>query len=43
MVKSRNILMTLKAENEDNVIIIKTIYNARQIDRLIEKGSRSQM
>jgi len=42
-VKSRNILMTLKAENEKNVSTIKTIYNARQRYRVIDKCSRSQI
>ena len=43
LVKPRNILMTLKADDEDNVTTIKTIYNARQRYKLIEKGGRSQM
>ena len=43
LVKSKNILMTLKAKDEDNVTTIKTIYNARQRYKLIEKCGRSQM
>ena len=37
LVKPRNILMTLKTEDEKNVSTIKTIYNARQRYRVIDK------
>ncbi|XP_052171683.1 PKS-NRPS hybrid synthetase cheA-like [Diospyros lotus] len=43
LVKPRNILMSLKVDDENNVTTIKTIYNARQRYKLIEKGGRSQM
>ncbi|XP_052193831.1 uncharacterized protein LOC127802167 [Diospyros lotus] len=43
LVKPRNILMSLKADDENNVTTIKTIYNARQRYKLIEKDGRSQM
>ncbi|XP_052175667.1 protein FAR1-RELATED SEQUENCE 5-like [Diospyros lotus] len=43
LVKPKNILMSLKADDENNVTTIKTIYNARQRYKLIEKGGRSQM
>ncbi|XP_052209388.1 PKS-NRPS hybrid synthetase cheA-like [Diospyros lotus] len=42
-VKPKNILMTLKAEDKKNVTTIKSIYNARQRYRLIEKDGHSQM
>ena len=43
LVKSRNILIILKVEDEDNVTTIKIIYNARQKYKLIKKCGRSQM
>ncbi|XP_052172209.1 protein FAR1-RELATED SEQUENCE 5-like [Diospyros lotus] len=43
LVKPKNILMSFKADDENNVTTIKTIYNARQRYKLIEKGGRSQM
>ncbi|XP_052208410.1 protein FAR-RED IMPAIRED RESPONSE 1-like [Diospyros lotus] len=43
LVKPRNILMAIKAQDHRNATTIKTIYNARQRYRLIEKGGRSQM
>lgn len=43
MIKPRNILMTIKNKNEENVSTIRTIYNVRHRHRLVEKAGRSQM
>ena len=43
LVKSRNILMTLKVKDEKNVNTIKIIYNTRQKYKVIDKCGRSQI
>ena len=43
LMKPINILMVIKAQDDRNVTTIKTIYNAHQRYRLIEKDGRSQM
>ncbi|XP_047170166.1 uncharacterized protein LOC124838575 [Vigna umbellata] len=43
LVKSSNILLTLKEHNEDNVTTIKQIYNARYTYKRSLKGSRTEM
>ncbi|KAJ1375375.1 MULE transposase domain [Sesbania bispinosa] len=42
MVKPRNILLTLKDHNKDNVTTIKQIYNARQAFRSALRGPRTE-
>ncbi|KAJ1434374.1 MULE transposase domain [Sesbania bispinosa] len=43
MVKPRNILLTLKDHNKDNVTTIKQIYNARQAFRSALRGPRTEL
>ncbi|KAJ1411502.1 protein FAR-RED ELONGATED HYPOCOTYL 3-like [Sesbania bispinosa] len=43
MVKPRNILLTLKEHNKDNVTTIKQIYNARQACRTSLRGPRTEL
>lgn len=43
IVKLNDILATLKRRDPLNVITLKTIYNARQRHKTIEKGVKSQM
>ena len=43
MVRPKDILVTLKHKNELNVSTMKTIYNARQRQRVAERAGRSQM
>ncbi|XP_022866700.1 uncharacterized protein LOC111386465, partial [Olea europaea var. sylvestris] len=43
LVKPRNISMTLKEWDPNNVSIMRTIYNARARHRLIEKAGKTQM
>ncbi|KAH7518290.1 hypothetical protein FEM48_Zijuj09G0155800 [Ziziphus jujuba var. spinosa] len=42
-VKPKEILITLKRRDENNVSTMKTIYNARHRGKLIEKAGKSQM
>lgn len=41
--KPRDILSTLKEKNVDNVSTLKTVYNARQKYRLLEKAGKTSM
>lgn len=42
MIRPRNILMAIKEKNKNNVSTLKTIYNASQKHRIVEKAGRSQ-
>lgn len=43
LVKPKDILKTIKSQNPQNTSIIKTVYNARQKHRVIERAGRSEM